>query len=375
MVDLLDQYGVDTHSLMNSAKPRIARRGGIAARIGIALAFVAAAGCGPKEGSEPANGSDSGITTVHLAFFPNVTHAAALVGTGRGTFAQALGTGVKVEEQVFNAGPSEIEAIFGSQVDIGYIGPGPAVNGFLKSHGSALKVIAGASSGGASLVVRSDSGITDIKGLAGKRVAVPQTGGTQDISLRHALQTAGLNSTDKGGTVNVLPNAPADTLTLFVKKELDAAWVTEPWVSRLVKEGNGKVLQDERDLWPGKKFATTVIIVRSKFLRERPDLVAKFLDAHVETVDWINGHREEAATIVSDRLKKLTGKALPPDVLKTSLERTDITYDPLRDSILTFADWSKALGYLKDDRSALGSLSDVQPLNSVLAKRNKPAVP
>ena len=275
---------------------------------------------------------------------------------------------------MFSAGPSEIEAIFGNQVDIGYIGPGPAVNGYLKSHRSALKVIAGASSGGSALVVRSDAGINDIRGLAGKRVAVPQTGGTQDISLRHALQSAGLNSTDRGGTVNVLPNAPSDTLTLFVKKDLDAAWITEPWVSRLVKEGNGRILEDERDLWPGRKFATTVVIVRSKFLQEHPDLVRKFLEAHIDTVDWINGHREEASNIVAERLKKLAGKALPPDILKTSMERTEFTYDPLRDSILTFADWSKALGYLKEDRSALGGLIDVQPLNAVLAKRNRPAV-
>jgi NitT/TauT family transport system substrate-binding protein len=340
---------------------------------------VAIAGCGPNGATGTASGGNaggtSGVTTVHLAFFPNVTHAVALVGTGKGTFARALGSGVNIEEQLFNAGPSEIEAIFGNQVDIGYIGPGPAVNGYLKSHGAALKVIAGASSGGTALVVRNDSGIADVRGLAGKRVAVPQTGGTQDISLRHALQTAGLNSTDKGGTVNVLPNAPADTLTLFVKKELDAAWITEPWVSRLVNEGNGKVLQDERDLWTGRKFATTVVIVRSQFLKEHPDLVTKFLEAHVDTVDWIAAHRDEATAIVGERLKKLTGKALPADVLKSSMERTDLTYDPLRDSVLTFADWSKALGYLKDDRSALGSLIDVQPLNAVLAKRGKPAVP
>lgn len=338
-----------------------------------ASAAIALAGCGPNSGTGNSGGG-AGVSTVHLAFFPNVTHAVALVGTGRGTFAQALGPGAKIEELAFTAGPSEIEALFGNQVDIGYIGPGPAVNGFLKSKGSALKVIAGSSSGGTALVVRSDSGIAEIKGLTGKRVSVPQTGGTQDISLRHALQTVGLQSTDKGGTVNVLPNAPADTLNLFVKRELDAAWVAEPWVSRIVKEGNSKILQDERDLWPNKKFATTVVIVRSKFLQEHPDLVAKFLEAHVETVDWIEGHRDEATTIVGERLKKLTGKALPPDVLKTSMERTDITYDPLRESILTFADWSKALGYLKEDRSALGSLIDVQPLNAVLAKKSKPVV-
>ena len=333
------------------------------------LAFAAVSGCGPKGGT-----GGAGPVTVHLAMFPNVTHAVALVGTGKGTFQQAFGLGVRLEELTFSAGPSEIEAVFGNQVDIGYIGPGPAINGYIKSHGAALKVIAGASSGGAALVVRNDSGVADVNGLSGKRVAVPQIGGTQDISLRHALQAAGLTSTDKGGTVNVLGSTPADTLTLFVKKELDAAWVTEPWVSRLVREGNGKVLQDERDLWPGKKFATTVVIVRSQFLKDHPDLVSKFLEAHVETVEWVNSHRDEAAGIVGERLKKLTGKTLPVEILRGALQRTDLTYDPLRESILTFADWSKALGYLKEDRAGLADLIDVRPLNAALAKRKLPAV-
>lgn len=343
------------------------------------LALAALAGCGPKNSSNSAAGGGASgageVTTVHLAFFPNVTHGVALVGTGQGLFAKALGSQVKIEEQTFTAGPSEIEAVFGNQVDIGYIGPGPAVNGFIKSQGKALRIVAGAGSGGAALVVRNDAGIANVQGLAGKRVGVPQTGGTQDISLRHALQQAQLTSTDKGGTVNILPNAPADTLTLFVKKDLDAAWVPEPWVSRLVKEGNGKILSDERDLWPDKKFATTVVIVRKQFLDAHPDLVQKFLAAHIEAAEFIKAHPEEANKIIGDRIKALTGKALPPDILKEALSRTDFTYDPLKETVLTFADWSKALGYSKQDRSGLGDLFDLKPLNAALAAGGKPALP
>jgi NitT/TauT family transport system substrate-binding protein len=345
------------------------------------LAALMLPGCGPNSadsaaGTPGANaGNDSDPIAVRLAFFPNVTHGVALVGTGDGTFARALGPNVKLEEQIYSAGPSEIEALFGDQVDIGYIGPGPAINGFLKSQGKALRIVAGASSGGTALVVRKDAGITDVNGLAGKRVAVPQTGGTQDISLRHALQGAGLNSTDRGGTVNVLPTTPADTLTLFVKKELDAAWVTEPWAARLVKEGNGQILMDERDLWPDKKFATAVVIVREKFLQEHSDLVRKFLDAHVQTVTWIGQNREAAHKIIGKRIQELTQKALPDDILSAALSRTDFTYDPLRESVLTFADYAKALGYQKDDRGALSDLIDLKPLNAVLAQRKLPAIP
>ena len=330
-------------------------------------------GCGPRS---PSTVSPSGsVTTLHLAYFPNVTHAVALVGASKGTFANAVGQNVKIEEQSFTAGPSEIEALFANSVDIGYIGPGPAVNGFLKSQGRALKIVAGASSGGAGLVVRADAGITDIKSLAGKRVAVPQTGGTQDISLRHALQAAGLNSTDKGGTINVLPVSPADTLTLFVKKELDAAWVTEPWISRLIKEGHGALKIDERDLWPGKRFATTVVIVRTEFLRQHPDIVSKFLQAHVDTVAWIAAHPDETTALVGAKIKQISGKSLPEDTLKSSLSRTDFTYDPLKDTVNTFADWSKQLGYLREDHSALGELFDMGPLNEVLNGQKRPAIP
>jgi len=343
----------------------------------VAGVLIALSGCGPKdEPKTDANGKHTAgsSVTLRLAYFPNVTHAVALVGTGRSTFANALGSSVKLEEQTFNAGPSEIEALFADQVDVGYIGPGPALNGFLKSKGRALKIIAGAASGGASLVVRSDSGIGDIKGLAGKRVAVPQTGGTQDISLRHALQTAGLTSTDKGGTVTILPTANADTLTLFKKNEVDAAWVPEPWVARLVKEGGGKILTDERDLWPNKSFATTVVIVRQKFLAEHADLVRKLLDAHIETVDWIAKNGDAARKVIADQIKARTSKGIPDEILKDSIARTQFTFDPLKESVLTFADWAKALGYQKSDRSAVTDIFDLKSLNDALSAAKKPAI-
>jgi NitT/TauT family transport system substrate-binding protein len=349
---------------------------GVAA-MGLIALGLAVSGCpsSNKNGGEGAGPSAAGPTTVRLAFFPNITHAAALVGTGNGSFQKALGDGVKIEEQSFNAGPAEIEALFAGQVDIGYIGPGPALNGFLKSRGKALRIIAGASSGGAALVVRSDSGISDVAGLAGKRVAVPQTGGTQDISLRHAMQAAGLSSTDKGGTVNVLPTANADALTLFVKKELDAAWVPEPWVTRLVKEGNGRVLVDERTLWPQNQFSTTVVIVRTEFLKDHPDVARKLLAAHVETIDWINANKDEARRIIGERIKALTKKPIPDDVLTEAMGRTDFTFDPLRQSVLTFADWAKALGYQREGPDALADLVDLKLLNEVLSAAKKPAIP
>jgi len=326
------------------------------------------AGCKPSDGG--ATGTASGASgaapiTVRVAFFPNVTHAAALYASGTGAFQKAVGDGTKVEERVFTAGPAEIEALFAGEVDLGYIGPGPALNGYLKSGGKALKIVAGASSGGAALVARQDVSIRSIADLAGKRVAVPQTGGTQDISLRHALKQAGLQSKDKGGTVDVVQYAPADTLNLFQRKEIDAAWVPEPWVARLEKEAKAKVVVDERTLWPGGKFATTVVIARTDFLQQHPDVVQKLLAAHAASVAAVKKDPGAAGKVIGERIQALNqGKALPADVLKNALARTDITDDPLPESVLTFADWSKDLGYQRQDRSALAGLFDDAPLKA-----------
>ena len=297
-----------------------------------------------------------GPPQVRVAFFPNITHAAALYASQKGLFTCRVGSAGQVEERVVKAGPEEIEALFAGEVDLGYIGPGPAINGYLKSKGAALQIIAGASSGGAALVVRKDAAITSLKELAGKRVAVPQKGGTQDISLRHALQTAGLAAKDKGGTVDVVQFAPADVLSLFQRGELDAAWLPEPWVARLESELGAKVVLDEKSLWPGGRFSTAVVIVRSEFLKAHPELVERLLTAHKDAVQAIQAQPDAAREVIGLKLKALTGKALPDPLFKTALARTEITADPLKESILTFADGSKNLGYLREGREALTGL-------------------
>lgn len=318
-------------------------------------ALMLVAGCAPRSGQTP-SGAD-GKPRLRLAFFPNVTHAAALYGTGTGDFAKALAGKASVEERVFTAGPAEIEALFAGEVDLGYIGPGPAVNGFVKSDGQALQIVAGAASGGAALVARKGVAVKGVKDLAGKRVAVPQTGGTQDISLRHALKGAGLDAKDHGGTVEVLQFAPADTLTQFERGTIDAAWLPEPWVSRAIAEGRATLAIDERTLWPEKRFATAVVIVRRDFQKAHPEIVAAFVAAHRAAVAQIAKDPDAARKVIGEQIARHNaGKAIPDPVLRDALSRTEITDDPLKESVLTFADQARELGYLRRGRDALKEL-------------------
>src|SRR3984885_7297609 len=332
--------------------------------LGLALSLAASV-------SAPAQGS---ANTIRVGAFPNVTHAQAMVGKANGWFDKAMGPQVKVQWTSFNAGPSAIEALFAGAIDMTYVGPNPAINGYVRSNGEALRVVAGAASGGASLVVRNDSGINKPEDFHGKRVASPQFGNTQDVALRNWLKTHGMKTTDKGGDVQVIPLANPDQLTLFLKKELDAAWAPEPWATRLIQEGNGRLFLDERTLWPGGNFVLTHLIVRTQFLKEHPDLVKNFIRAHVELTEWINGHVPEAKKLINQQIAKETGKALPDAVLDEAFSRMTATYDPLRSSLMTAAKSAFDAGFLGREMPALSSLHDLSLLNQVLAEKGKKAI-
>jgi NitT/TauT family transport system substrate-binding protein len=316
--------------------------------------------------------SSNSTTTLRFGYFPNITHAQA--GIADGTFQRALGSNVAIDAKVFNAGPSVIEALFAGQIDLAYIGPNPAINGYVKSKGEALRIIAGATSGGAVLVVRSDAGINTAADFRGKKIASPQLGNTQDVALRAWLQKQGFKLKEQGGDTQAIPVANPDILTLFLKKEIDAAWVPEPWGARLVREAGGKIFLDERDLWQDGKFTTACIIVSTKFLNEHPDIVKKFLAAHIELTQRINADPTLAKQTLNKEIERLSGAALSKDVLDDAWSRQNVTYDPIRSSLLGSADAAFKLGFLGDTMPNLDNIYDLKLLNEALKEKNLPPI-
>jgi NitT/TauT family transport system substrate-binding protein len=306
--------------------------------------------------------------TVRAGYFPNITHAQALVGRANGRFEQELGPGAKVEWKTFNAGPSAIEALFAGAVDLIYIGPNPAITGYIRSQGQALRVVAGAASGGAALVVRTGANIHKPEDFRGKKVASPQLGNTQDVALRAWLSQNNLKPTDKGGDVQVIPLANPDQLTLFQKGQLDASWAPEPWATRLIQEGGARLFLDERSLWPNHRFVITEIVVRTDFLKQHPDMVKRWLFAHVELTQWISKNTEQAKSILNQQIAKDTGRALPQKVLDEAFGRLEVTYDPIRSSLLVSADRAYAAGFLRQ-KPELSNLYSLDLLNEVLREK------
>jgi NitT/TauT family transport system substrate-binding protein len=319
--------------------------------------------------------------TLRIGYFPNLNHAQAVIGLQQdGDFQKILNAnssdtnkGVRIEPYVFNAGPSAIEALFGGQIDVAYVGPNPAINGYLASSGQGLRIISGAASGGASFVVRNDSGINSVNDLGGKKFASPQLGNTQDVALRKYLVDNGFNTVDNGGNVTVVPVTPADILTLMLKRDIDGAWVPEPWASRLVKEANGRIFVDERELWPPNgKFVTANIIARTDYLNENPDIIKRLLQAHIDKTIWINENNEQQViTAFNGALKKITGKTIPDDEIKDALTRLEFTYDPIKESLLKMADNAYELGYLSDGKSKwdFSNIFNLTILNDILGEK------
>lgn len=315
--------------------------------------------------------------TLRLGYFPNINHAQGVIGIGDGSFQKSLGDNVTLETFVFNAGPSAIESLLAGRLDASYIGPNPAINGYVVSDGQAVRVIAGATSAGASFVVRNDSGINSVQDLGGKKFASPQLGNTQDVALRKYLTDNGFNTVENGGNVTVLPIANADILTTFLKKEIAGAWVPEPWATRLVNEAGGKIFIDERDLWPPEgKFVTAHLIVSPEYLKENPDVIKRLLTAHANETQWINEHKAEVPTVFNTELEKLTGQTIPEDVLTEALTRLEFTNDPIKLSLFQSANDAYDLGFLAkgQERPNLAGIYDLALLDQVLSEKGLPTI-
>ena len=334
-----------------------------------ALALTAA--CATTKTDSPSTDTSKAAATgtatapeLRLGYFANVTHASAVYGVGEGIYADELGS-TKLKTQVFNAGPAAVEALFGGALDATYIGPNPAINAFVKSKGAAIRIVAGATSGGAALVVRPD--ITTPAQLKGKRIASPQTGGTQDIALRTYLADNDLKTDVRGaGDTTIIAQENSQTLQLFKDGKIDGGWVPEPWASRLVLEGGGKVLVDEKSLWPDGKFVTTHLIVRTEFLDKYPGTVKALIKAQIEADKEIAADPAKAKTVINGQLKAITGKALKPATIDRAFEQITITEDPIASSLKESAAHAVATGLVKE--SDLTGIYDLRILEELLGR-------
>lgn len=326
-----------------------------------ACAALAAAACGPAAGSGASSPGAAQDIVVRVGHFPNVTHAHGLVAhaltrEGRGWFEERLGPGTRVEWFTYNAGPSAMEALLAGSIDLTYVGPNPAINAHLKSRGADVRVLSGATRGGAALVVQGDGRIAGPADFRGRKLATPQLGNTQDVAARAWLKEHGHAVTMTGGDVTVMPTANPDQLALFAKGDLDAVWTVEPWVSRLEREAGGKVLVEETD------SLTTILVGGARFVRERRDLAARFVEAHEELTAWIVANPDEAKRLVRSELKAETRADMAPELLDHCWTRLRFTPRISTPDFVTFLRSAQSAGFLQDagdPATALGRLVEV----------------
>ncbi|ARF80882.1 aliphatic sulfonate ABC transporter substrate-binding protein [Kitasatospora aureofaciens] len=372
-----------SHAFVRPNAGRI-RRSAAAALAGLtAVALLSACSYGSKAADSGSGGSaDTAAATgasgaklssptVKIGYFANLTHGTALVGLQEGILQKELGA-TQIKTQVFNAGPAEIEALNAGSIDIGWIGPSPAINGYTKSDGKSLKIIGGSASGGVKLVVNPEK-ISSLDDLRGKKIATPQLGNTQDVALLNYLAGKGfkVDAASGAGDVSVVRTDNKVTPDAYRQGSVDGAWVPEPTASKLVTLG-AKVLLNEKDVWPDKKFVITNLIVSQKFLKEHPDVVEAVLRGSVNTNAFIKANPEKAKADANEAIKKEAGNALEPAVLDPAWADIDFLDDPLAGTLQAEADHAVTAGLLK--KPNLNGIYDLTLLNKVLAAKGQAPV-
>jgi NitT/TauT family transport system substrate-binding protein len=343
--------------------------------LALALGLVAA-GCGGGDDDDSAGADTTAADSqpsgsLRVGYFPNVTHAPAIIGVEDGLFADALGD-ASLETFTFNSGTEASEAILSGSIDATFIGPNPAINAFAQSGGE-VKIVAGTTSGGAALVVAPD--IDSPEDLAGTTLATPSLGNTQDVALRAWLGDQGYDVDETGGgDVKITPQENADTLTAFQAGDIQGAWVPEPWATRLVEEGGGKVLVNEKDLWTDTdgKFVTTHLLVRTDYLEEHPANVRALVSGLLDAIDEANADAATAQAATNDGIEKITTKRLADEIIAGAWGNLEFTPDPVAASLQRSADDAVAVGLL--DEVDLDGIYDLGILNDLLAERGEPEV-
>ncbi len=303
----------------------------------LVVAAIGFAGCGKNGESD---------NEVNIGYFNNVTHAQALLMKSEGSLEKSLGEGMSVEWTAFNAGPAEVEALFSEDIDIGYIGPVPAISANVKSRGDVV-VLSGATQGGAVLIKRADSEISSVADLDGKVVAIPQIGNTQHLCLLQLLEENGLKPTTEGGTVTVSAVANADVANMMERGDIDAALVPEPWGATLLSQG-AELLLDYQQIYMNGEYDVAVVVVRKEFMEENPEVVEKFLAEHEAATVKMNDNREESLTIINEELKAATGKALEESIIAEAFTRIGVSTELNKESVLGFADISKNQNFIQE---------------------------
>ncbi len=339
----------------------------VALAAGAAAITALAAACGSSSASNSSSSSGSGGSSSHvtlrLGFLANITHAPALVGLNKGFFTKNLGSGVTLKTSVFSSGTQETTALLAGQLDAAYVGPNPAINAWQKSGGKAIKIISGAASGGAALVVK--PGISSVSQLKGQKLATPSLGNTQDVALRYYLKSHGLTTTQTGGgDVSITPITPNSNAVLeFKSGQIAGGWEPEPYAAEMIADG-GKELVNEASLWPGGKFVTTNLVVSQSFLKAHASVVSDLLKGNIASIKYINANTSAAAAAANAELNTLLGKGLKSSALAASFKTITFTNDPIASSLATDAKHAQAVGLLQP--VSLNGIYDLSPLNALL---------
>ncbi|MGN0864848.1 MAG: ABC transporter substrate-binding protein [Akkermansia sp.] len=311
-------------------------------------------------GDDPDKGHE---IVLRFGHFPNITHAQGLIAhhlsrEGRGPIEEHVrkfaGKPVRIEWYTFNAGPSAMEALLAGSVHFTYVGPSPAINAFAKTQGADVRLLSGAATGGAALVVPGDSPLQKPADFRGKTILTPQLGNTQDIACRAWLSEAGLKVSQTGGEVTILPTPNPEQGELLRKGAAAGVWTVEPWVSRLLRQQGARIVVRDDSL-------STVLATSQAIRHRRPGITRAVTEAHAELTAWIAEHPQEAQAIVCQELEELTHSRIDPELVAAAWPSISFTTSLPAVWLENYVSRAQQAGFLKAGVDISGIDATEQP--------------
>jgi NitT/TauT family transport system substrate-binding protein len=313
--------------------------------IGLAslLALGGLAGCSNSQSASTS--SDKAEKKVVIGYFPNIDHAPAMVAREKGYYQKELGKNVKIEYKTFPDGGAFMTALKTGDIDAGLVGPGPVMNNF--TNGADVKIIAGASSGGTSIVASKKSGINSVKDFNGKTFITPGVGCTHDVQMETFLEDYGVKSARIGGTLKHVTGNPAQYANMFETGKVDIAAVPEPWATQLVQDTGAKIIVDSSKISFGKTLPNAILVTSGKKIKADKSIIQKIVNAQNEAIDFIEKNPDEAKKITIKSIKDITNQDLDKEVIDTAWTHFHFTKDVNKKVIQDFANSSVELKFLK----------------------------
>lgn len=224
-----------------------------------------------------------------------ICHAPLQIAMENGYFDEE---GIKWERVDFGSG--DIQAALGAgTIDCGF----GLIGKFIQpiENGLNMIVTSGMHTGCTKILTKADSGINSISDLRGKNIGVSSLAGSEAVTAKRALYSAGIDISAASGEVTFSVYSPADQPIALMNGAIDAIATPDPVATSAQEEYGLTVLLDTAVTAPYAQEYCCVSFVSAELAEKHPNIAAGFTRAVLKGSAWVAAYPEETAQIQVDK--------------------------------------------------------------------------